>query len=123
MDTDPGSVRAKAYDLVLNGYEVASGSVRIHRREVQQKLFDLLGISRETSLEQFGHMLEAFEFGAPPHAGIAPGIDRIAMILADEATIREVVAFPKTQQAQDLMMGAPSPVDEKQLRDLHIKLR
>ncbi len=123
MDTDPGNVRAKAYDLVLNGYEVASGSVRIHRREVQQKLFDLLGISRETSLAQFGHMLEAFEFGAPPHAGIAPGIDRIAMILADEATIREVVAFPKTQQAQDLMMGAPSPVDEKQLRDLHIKLR
>jgi aspartyl-tRNA synthetase len=123
MDTDPGKVRAKAYDLVLNGYEVASGSIRIHQREVQQKLFDLLGISRETSLLQFGHMLEAFEFGAPPHGGIAPGIDRIAMILADEATIREVVAFPKTQQAQDLMMGAPSPVEEKQLRDLHIKLR
>jgi aspartyl-tRNA synthetase len=123
MDTDPGKVRAKAYDLVLNGYEVASGSIRIHQRDVQQKLFDLLGISRETSLLQFGHMLEAFEFGAPPHGGIAPGIDRIAMILADEATIREVVAFPKTQQAQDLMMGAPSPVEEKQLRDLHIKLR
>ena len=123
MDTDPGAVRAKAYDLVLNGYEVASGSVRIHQRAVQQKLFDLLGISRETSELQFGHMLEAFEFGAPPHAGIAPGIDRIAMILADEQTIREVVAFPKTQQAQDLMMGAPSPVDERQLRDLHIKLR
>ena len=123
MDSDPGSVRAKAYDLVLNGYEVASGSIRIHQRDVQQKLFDLLGISRETSQLQFGHMLEAFEFGAPPHGGIAPGIDRIAMILADEATIREVVAFPKTQQAQDLMMGAPSPVDEKQLRDLHIKLR
>ncbi|MCX6016657.1 MAG: aspartate--tRNA ligase [Chloroflexales bacterium] len=123
MDSDPGKVRAKAYDLVLNGYEVASGSIRIHQRDVQQKLFDLLGISRETSLLQFGHMLEAFEFGAPPHGGIAPGIDRIAMILADEATIREVVAFPKTQQAQDLMMGAPSPVEEKQLRDLHIKLR
>lgn len=123
MDTDPAKVRAKAYDLVLNGYEVASGSVRIHQRAVQQKLFDLLGISRETSELQFGHMLEAFEFGAPPHAGIAPGIDRIAMILADEQTIREVVAFPKTQQAQDLMMGAPSPVDERQLRDLHIKLR
>lgn len=123
MDSDPGKVRAKAYDLVLNGYEVASGSIRIHQRDVQQKLFDLLGISRETSLLQFGHMLEAFEFGAPPHGGIAPGIDRIAMILADEATIREVVAFPKTQQAQDLMMAAPSPVEEKQLRDLHIKLR
>ncbi|MFM2031476.1 MAG: hypothetical protein RLZZ297_241 [Chloroflexota bacterium] len=123
MDTDPARVRAKAYDLVLNGYEVASGSVRIHQRAVQQKLFDLLGISRETSEEQFGHMLEAFEFGAPPHAGIAPGIDRIAMLLADEQTIREVVAFPKTQQAQDLMMSAPSPVDERQLRDLHIKIR
>jgi aspartyl-tRNA synthetase len=123
MDSDPGRVRAKAYDLVLNGYEVASGSIRIHQREVQQKLFDLLGISREVSLAQFGHMLEAFEFGAPPHGGIAPGIDRIAMILANEETIREVVAFPKTQQAQDLMMGAPSPVDERQLRDLHIKLR
>lgn len=123
MDSDPGRVRAKAYDLVLNGYEVASGSIRIHQRDVQQKLFDLLGISREVSLAQFGHMLEAFEFGAPPHGGIAPGIDRIAMILANEETIREVVAFPKTQQAQDLMMGAPSPVDERQLRDLHIKLR
>ena len=123
MDSDPARVRAKAYDLVLNGYEVASGSIRIHQRDVQQKLFDLLGISREVSLAQFGHMLEAFEFGAPPHGGIAPGIDRIAMILANEETIREVVAFPKTQQAQDLMMGAPSPVDERQLRDLHIKLR
>lgn len=123
MDSDPAAVRAQAYDLVLNGYEVASGSIRIHQRDVQQKLFDLLGISREVALEQFGHMLEAFEFGAPPHGGIAPGIDRIAMILANEETIREVVAFPKTQQAQDLMMKAPSQVSERQLRDLHIKIR
>jgi aspartyl-tRNA synthetase len=123
MDSDPGKVRAKAYDLILNGYEAGGGSIRIHQRDVQQKLFDLLGISRETALSQFGHMLEAFEYGAPPHGGIAPGIDRIAMLLAGEPTIREVMAFPKTQQAVDLMTSAPSPVDERQLRDLHIRLR
>lgn len=123
MDTDPGKVRAKAYDLILNGYEAGGGSIRIHRRDIQQKLFDLLGISRETAQSQFGHMLEAFEYGAPPHGGIAPGIDRLAMILAGESTIREVMAFPKTQQAVDLMTSAPSPVDERQLRELHIQIR
>lgn len=123
MDSDPGKVRAKAYDLILNGYEAGGGSIRIHRRDVQQRLFDLLGIDRETAMRQFGHMLEAFEYGAPPHGGIAPGIDRICMILADEVTIREVMAFPKTQQAVDLMTNAPSPVDERQLRELHIALR
>lgn len=122
METDPGRVRAKAYDLILNGYEAGGGSIRIHRRDVQQRLFDLLGIDRETAMRQFGHMLEAFEYGAPPHGGIAPGIDRICMILADEVTIREVMAFPKTQQAVDLMTNAPSPVDERQLRELHIAL-
>ncbi|MFV9506265.1 MAG: aspartate--tRNA ligase [Oscillochloridaceae bacterium umkhey_bin13] len=123
LSSDPGKARAKAYDLVLNGYEAGGGSIRIHRREVQQQVFDLLGISRETAMAQFGHMLEAFEYGAPPHGGIAPGIDRIAMILADESTIREVMAFPKTQQASDLMTAAPSNVDEHQLKELHIALR
>ena len=123
LDSDPGRARAKAYDIVLNGYEAGGGSIRIHRRDIQQKIFDLLGISRETAMAQFGHMLEAFEYGAPPHGGIAPGIDRLAMILADEHTIREVMAFPKTQQAVDLMTNAPSPVDERQLAELHITLR
>ncbi|NTV65040.1 MAG: aspartate--tRNA ligase [Oscillochloris sp.] len=122
LASDPGKVRAKAYDLVLNGYEVGGGSIRIHQRDVQQQLFDLLGISQETAQLQFGHMLEAFEYGAPPHGGIAPGIDRIVMLLADESTIREVMAFPKTQQAADLMTNAPSVVDDRQLHDLHIKL-
>ncbi len=119
----PAEVRAKAYDLVMNGYEAGGGSIRIHRREVQQQLFDLLGIAPDQAQAQFGHMLEAFEYGAPPHGGVAFGIDRIVMILADESSIREVMAFPKTQQAADLMTGAPSPVEERQLRELFLSLR
>jgi len=122
LDSEPEKVRAYAYDLVLNGFEIAGGSIRIHKRDIQDKIFDLLGVSEEEKLRRFGHMLEAFEYGAPPHGGIAPGIDRIAAILSHENVIREVMAFPKTGDARDAMMGAPSPVSERQLSDVHIKL-
>ena len=123
IEIDPLIVRAKAYDLVCNGYELASGSIRIHRREVQEAVFRALGLSAEQIERRFGHMLHAFEFGAPPHGGIAPGLDRVVMLLAGEPNIREVIAFPKNQSALDLMMGAPSPVEEQQLRDLGLALR
>lgn len=116
------NIRANSYDLVLNGFELSSGSIRIHQSEVQQKVFDLLGISAEEQRLRFGHMLEAFQFGAPPHGGFAPGIDRIVMLLAGEPNIREVIAFPKNGEAKDLMMGAPSDVSEKQLKELGIKI-
>ena len=122
LETDPGAARGQQYDLVLNGEEVAGGSIRIHQRDVQEKVFDLIGLDLEQAKERFGHMLEAFEFGTPPHGGIAPGIDRLVMILAGEPNIREVIAFPKTQQAKDLMAGAPSPVEEEQLEELHLKV-
>ncbi|MFN8522064.1 MAG: aspartate--tRNA ligase [Chloroflexota bacterium] len=123
IESDPLRVRAKAYDLICNGYELASGSIRIHRREIQESVFRALGLSAEQIERRFGHMLHAFEYGAPPHGGIAPGIDRIVMLLAGERNIREVIAFPKNQSAADIMMGAPSPVDERQLRDLGLSLR
>jgi aspartyl-tRNA synthetase len=122
FDSDPGSILSDAYDMVCNGYEMASGSIRIHRRDIQSKVFSLLGIGEEEAERKFGHMLEAFEFGAPPHGGMAPGIDRLIMLLADEPNIREVIAFPKNQAARDVMADAPSPADAKQLKELHIKV-
>ena len=123
LETDPGSVRAKAYDLVLNGSEIGGGSIRIHDSALQARMFKRLGISDEDAKARFGFFLEALEYGTPPHGGIALGVDRIVALLAGESSIREVIAFPKTANAIDLMAGAPSSVDAKQLRDLHLKMQ
>ena len=123
LDSAPEKVRAKHYDFVCNGYEIAGGSLRIYTSELQRKVFRLLGYSDEEIEERFGHLLEAFDYGAPPHGGVAPGIDRIVMLLAGEETIREVIAFPKNQSAIDLTFNAPAPVSEEQLAELHLRLR
>ena len=122
FETDPEAVLSDAYDMVCNGYELASGSIRIHRSDVQRKVFKLLGLTDEDMDRKFGHMLEAFEYGAPPHGGMAPGIDRLVMLLADEANIREVIAFPKNQAGRDVMADAPSQVDPAQLKELHLRV-
>ncbi|MDF1496627.1 MAG: aspartate--tRNA ligase [Patescibacteria group bacterium] len=122
LDSEPLKVRADTWDLVLNGYEVSSGSIRIHKPEIQAKVFKTLGLSDEDVQEKFGHMLEAFKFGAPPHGGSAPGLDRLAMLLCNEPSIREVIAFPKTGDARDLLMGAPSELSTEQIAEANITI-
>ena len=122
IDTDPGAVRAKAYDIVLNGTELGGGSVRIHQADIQSKMFEVLGFSPESAYEQFGFLLDAFKYGVPPHAGLAYGLDRVAMLMLGCDSIRDVIAFPKVKDASCLMSEAPSVVDVKQLEELGIEV-
>ena len=122
LDTDLGAVRAKAYDCVLNGVELGGGSVRIHQADIQEKMFKCLGIEHDEAYEKFGFLLDAFKYGVPPHAGLAFGLDRLVMLMVGADNIREVIAFPKVKDASDLMCECPSPVDEKQLEELCLKV-
>ena len=122
IDSDPGRVRAKAYDIVLNGTEIGGGSVRIHQDDIQEKMFEVLGFTKEKAYEQFGFLLTAFKYGVPPHAGLAYGLDRLVMLMAKQDSIRDVIAFPKVKDASDLMSEAPGSVDEKQLEELGIAI-
>ncbi|QWU15048.1 aspartyl-tRNA synthetase [Paenibacillus sophorae] len=122
FDSDPGAIRAQAYDIVLNGYEVGGGSMRIYKRDVQEKMFDALSLSKEEVQDKFGYLLDAFEYGTPPHGGIAFGFDRLVMLLAGRTNLRETIAFPKTASATDLLMDSPSPVKDAQLDELHIRV-
>jgi aspartyl-tRNA synthetase len=122
LEAEPLSVRSQSYDLVMNGWELGSGSVRIHRHDIQQRIFSLLGISKEQAQARFGFLLDAFRYGAPPHAGFAVGIDRFTALLCGEENIREVIAYPKTQSGIDPMMNAPSPLEPAQLKELGLTL-
>ncbi len=120
LEAEPARVRARAYDLVLNGTELGGGSIRIHRRDVQERMFRALGIGPEQARAKFGFLLDAFEYGTPPHGGIALGLDRMIALMAGVPSIRDVIAFPKTARATDPMTDAPAPVEERQLRELHV---
>ena len=122
LESNPGEVRAQAYDIVLNGYELGGGSLRIFERDVQEKMFKVLGFSEEEAKEQFGFLLDAFEYGTPPHGGLALGLDRLIMLLAGRTNLRDTIAFPKTASASDLLTDAPSAVSPKQLQELNLRL-
>jgi aspartyl-tRNA synthetase len=122
LETDPGKVRANAYDMVLNGNEIGGGSIRIFDKTMQSRMFDLLGFTKEEAINQFGFLMNAFEYGAPPHGGLAFGLDRLVAILGGQETIRDFIAFPKNNSGRDVMIDAPSKIDEAQLTELHLKL-
>ena len=122
LESDPGKVRANAYDMVLNGNEIGGGSIRIFDKETQARMFDLLGFSKEEAIDQFGFLMNAFEYGAPPHGGLAFGLDRLVAILGGQETIRDFIAFPKNSSGRDVMIDAPSNIDDEQLKELHLKL-